>query len=504
MNVVPQSIQLDDYTLKREFSVALTKLFESSIKSREIVKDEALRKINYDYDVLYLLIKDREIENGKSFEDALSEFISIDTLKFIEQYYPTLTIFVPTLPNGYFSAEKWNTTNEVPAVAYLSSKETKEVPILSIENKEIKEMSIKANEVPALPVVVIKDNETIVAANNSNLKSNNLSKIGNTQLSFIDETFDNYNKKLITKSRGPSEPKPTSPEYADPTIKYKKILEAYDTFGVAGSGWQRDYIYYNLSNSTTRGRIDATQMEYLTAFKILHDKVGFDKISDQDEDPKPLGEWGNGPRGQPNPQWTKGNFEFKISVHLGTKSPVGSILQKYIIVDPQKIFELKYKCKTSGYCYGSTQILESVKSLMYYLPEPLALFEWNLENYSPQIKITIEEVDLSETQTSTFTNTIEFATNFEFNASVGEKEKVGFKFGASIKDTKTNTFTVVRNFASDVLGETIINFGDPVIISKDNANSMYSFHPFYNTKYTTGWCQIYIAPFNSYQNLLQQ
>jgi hypothetical protein len=50
-------------------------------------------------------------------------------------------------------------------------------------------------------------------------------------------------------------------------------------------------------------------MEYLTAFKILYDKVGFDKISDQDEDPKSLGEWGNEPRGRPNPQWTKINKE---------------------------------------------------------------------------------------------------------------------------------------------------------------------------------------------------
>lgn len=80
--------------------------------------------------------------------------------------------------------------------------------------------------------------------------------------------------------------------------------------------------------------------------------------------------------------------------------------------------------------------LKSAKSLLYYLPEPLALFEWDLEIYSPQIKIAVEEIDLSETQTSTFTNTIEFATNFEFNASVGEKEKVGFKFGASLKKNR--------------------------------------------------------------------
>lgn len=354
---VPQSIQLDDYTLKREFSVALSKLFNSSIKSREIVKDEALRKINYDYDVLYLLIKDKEIENGKSFGEALSEFISIDTLKFIEQNYPTLTIFVPTLPDDYFSAEKWDTNNETPAVAYLSSKATEDVPILFIENEEIKEISLKSNEIPVFPVVVIKNNETIVAINNNNLKSNNLSKIGNTQLSFIDETFDNYNKELTTKSTSVS---------ADPAVKYKKIFEAYDIFGISDN-WQRDNIYYNLSNSTTKGKIDATQMEYLTAFKILHDKVGLDKISDQNEDPRPLSEWGNGPRGAS--QWTEGNYEFKISVHLGTISPVGSVVQKFLIIEPKKLFELEYKSRTSGYSYAEIKTLKNAKSLLYY---PLA------------------------------------------------------------------------------------------------------------------------------------
>lgn len=69
--------------------------------------------IDYDYDVLYQLIKD--IENEK---------------------FPTLTLFVPTLPENSFSAEIWNPDIETPFVA-IRCDYSSEVPIYNANGEEI-------------------------------------------------------------------------------------------------------------------------------------------------------------------------------------------------------------------------------------------------------------------------------------------------------------------------------------------------------------------------------
>lgn len=45
----------------------------------------------------------------------------------------------------------------------------------------------------------------------------------------------------------------------------------------------------------------------------------------------------------------------------------------------------------------------------------IPLFEWNLENYSPVVKIAIDEYDESQTVQSQFSVTSEFASNFSYD-----------------------------------------------------------------------------------------
>ena len=59
----------DETFLKNRFSVALANVFCESEASREFIKQEALKQFDYEYDVLYMLIKDRVIENNQTFED---------------------------------------------------------------------------------------------------------------------------------------------------------------------------------------------------------------------------------------------------------------------------------------------------------------------------------------------------------------------------------------------------------------------------------------------------
>ena len=80
----------------------------------------------------------------------------------------------------------------------------------------------------------------------------------------------------------------------------------------------------------------------------------------------------------------------------------------------------------------------------------LPLFEWDLENYGATIKIAIEEVDGQETEVNSISSSIEFATNFGFDASFGEKVKFGVKFGSTIKEVLNVSNTITKTLGGDV------------------------------------------------------
>ena len=50
--------------IKKEFGAALAKVLAESTPVRELIKKEALKKIDYDYDVLYLIIKDDVLDGN--------------------------------------------------------------------------------------------------------------------------------------------------------------------------------------------------------------------------------------------------------------------------------------------------------------------------------------------------------------------------------------------------------------------------------------------------------
>ena len=58
--------------LKKQFGYAFAKILSENKDIRDIVKEEALKKINYDYDVLYQIIKERKDRNGNTIEEILN------------------------------------------------------------------------------------------------------------------------------------------------------------------------------------------------------------------------------------------------------------------------------------------------------------------------------------------------------------------------------------------------------------------------------------------------
>ena len=495
--------------LKQKFSSALVKVLGQNEEVRSLIKEEALKQIDFDYDVLYCLIKDKQLKNGVTLEEYLEKYLTSDELKCIHKQLPTLTLFVPTLPENSFSVHSWNTIDELPAVAVKVS-DNNDVKIY-YGNGETE--VFPADIIPGFPVVVVKENERIVR--NGEILSKTVSEnIEETNLIFVDEIFNNlHGKDLVntkTRANRPDRPVPL-PKVDNPEdylpANMKKTYEAYKIYKNT-TGWQRDYIYYGITPTTDKGPFDYNMKEFLVGVELMGDALGFyRKIADQDGDPKssiPIG--GVLPANSSIITWTEGEYEFKVTTYVGSKSTIGTEYKSFFRLKPDQLFraEVERVISRPGMPGYTVYKLVGLKSKRVDLDLPL--FEWDLENYGATIKIAIEEVDGQETEVNSISSSIEFATNFGFDASFGEKVKFGVKFGSTIKEVLNVSNTITKTLGGDELGEVIINFADPVVISdefryhykprtnpREQAVVDYT-EPTFNSKYYTGWYRLYISP----------
>lgn len=461
------SIILDENNAKKEFSLALHKALTGNVELRKFIKDEALKRIDYDYDVLYSLIKDTPLNDGKTVEELFSAYIDLDTLQAIGKQYPTLTIFVPELPLNTFSAERWDYVKENPAVSYISSKHTGDIPVILPSGEED---IIEGDKIPAYPILVVKTNERIIS--NSSLKSINGNEISlassgyvnGTSFSFTDKAFDNLHKEKVFNDKDSIEP------------YMQKIFYAYQHFNT--TGWQRDYIYYNQTPTETDGIFDNKYYEAVVGFEMVPDGIGaLEEISGSDEtDTYPVPSISGNPGRAAGKLWTDGEFEFNVVVTIGSSDASPNVIVKPLRIKGDELFNLTYEGKNKNDM--SYMTLKSATPKRVVLNQ--TLFQWNLKSYAPSASISVEEVDDGDLRTSTNTETIEFAGNFSYSPTWGKEYKQGLGIGGSAKRTLTNTFTVQHTDKSDNLGNFLINFGDPVIVSdKMDSIKYYTIHETY-------------------------
>lgn len=230
--------EIDLNSLKSEFSFALARVLNESEGVRKLIKEEAIKQFDYDYDVLYMLVKDQKLSGGGTLEEFLSKYMSKENLLALYKEMPTLTVFVPVLPNDIFSAEKWNVAQEVPFVAYKS----KENQILFVDNAG-KVNTIKSNEIPSFPIVVVKPSERVIlqSASTRNFKEANVVRTENG-LNFVFE-YEEFNNLTKVKTR-------VSP--LDIPTQLQKVFDA-KKFADQNGIWQRDYVYYNIMTKDGKG-----------------------------------------------------------------------------------------------------------------------------------------------------------------------------------------------------------------------------------------------------------
>jgi len=468
---------------RANFETSFAKILAKAIKSdeslRNFIKTESLKQFDKDHDILYQLVKDKQVSAGKTLREKLLDFTTLEELDKIESQLPLLTIFVPTLPG--FSPETWNHVSEIPLIAVNNTNGENFVNLYGGDDR----VELKPNEVPGFPVIVIKQNERIrvktgvnkLAATAQSVGSNAGSKIS---FEFTDKAFDGSIPDVKTNSsqllnsnkfagiKGAVSRTAPSPNLSNPNAIDQVNVDAYNS----GSEWHRDYVYYGITPSSPNGKFRNYYSEFITSFKFLTPNA-LGLIADQDGDPKPYDGYidGNipGSGGRRTPGWFDGNFEFRITVLINSKNGVGNEYVRQISVNPRDLFDLQYKfireIKVSVY-RGNVYELETVIPKEYH--PNVELIPWDLENYGTAWKFIFYEVDGTVEETKGYENTTTFAANFEINGGV--KDKVGAKFGLTATSSEKRIYSVKTMLGSDYLGEAILTFDQPIIIGALNGS----------------------------------
>ena len=480
VEVTSEALVSDLNMLRVEFAKALSVAINENAPLRNLIKSEALRKFDKDYDVLYQMVKDKPLSNEHTVRDVISRYISEDNLSAIENKLPLLTIFVPNLPN--FSADSWNTDNQIPEVALLLEGENN----VKFFNGTGSERSIEPHLIPAFPVVVLKTNERVILANNKSIKngktlSPSFYQSDKLAFSFIDESFDGTNGESDANKRW---------------LSSRGIDERVKTAYELDLNWQRDYIYYGLTPTTDKGPLLRNYSESIASFKF-NDNIdaitAYNKISDQTGDAKYSNYNYNksGPFGSDiEPAlstWLEGSFEFKVTILINAKNGIGPTIVKSFPVEGDELFNVIYK-KGSG-ALANFLVVDKVTKKTHY--PHIEILPWDLQNYGIAWKFFIQEWDPDQTieRVEEFTST--YATNFSLNPTFGIFEKAGLNFGASGTFAERESHTITTTLSSDDLGETVLTFDQPVITSDFRifGSQLYS-----TREIKTGWITLSVEP----------
>jgi hypothetical protein len=463
-----------------QFAIILSKAVKENPDIRNFIRQNALFEIDYDHDVFYQFIKDEKITNDSTFKDILKKYESSpNQLDEIERAAPLLTIFVPTIEPSKFSPETWKSASQIPLVATNIMGSDKKIPIYSDGDKVL---SLKNNEIPGFPVLVIKGNERIKVKSNSKASAKSL--LASPDFEFVSPIFDNLKnaKGILATNRlkASTSPRITSSNdvvLTNPLPIEQSVIDAYNIFGTEVNKWQRDHVYYKLTQTDTVGPLQSNMVESVVALGLSTD--AFYKISDQAEDPKP------NPNKNPiinlpdnytrstiidliqKNMWTDGKFEFRFDFLINNKEGIGATYQYFLPLSPADLFRVQYNYTTRTTNGKNPQLLivysavESARGdgrTMVNINIPI--INWNIKSNAPIWKISLAEVDTQEEIFEKETVTNEFATNFGTNFSIF---KIGFNFGHSNKETFSREISTRRTLGEDNLGSVLVNFGDPIL-----------------------------------------
>lgn len=488
---------------REDFSKTLSKALDKSVELRSLLKDEALKEFDNNTDILYHLIKSKEVSPGVTVRQLLLQHWDQDSAEFtkLEESLPLLNIFLPDFSFlGMESSREWDTHSSEVAVALPSGGNA---TTLFVKGDSV--ATLEAGEIPAIPTVVVNTNKRVRVRSSARALDG-----GYTTFSydFLDPAFAN--------SRGQQSARARLGDLAEAIIndglrpyqenednnyimvaqrnedsRYMHIPELQGAFDEAikrGSlsnprtDVQRATVYYGNNQAQSNKEIN----EFLYRFKIapeaLHlisDDANSDpKFKDVNDNWKPFDVVARAEDlfRLTERCWTSGSFIFIFDVHTPLREGKTKVSRTPIIVYPKDLFLIKPKVRERKsfwkYRIEISVRRENLESKWVYpnrngLKELIRISDsWNLEEQGLTKHIFISEFDPTKTITKSKTISSEFFVQSELSISAKLSETLGLSSSASgktsKKETRTESISVVYTEIADDLGTIDLSFYDPI------------------------------------------
>jgi len=476
-----------------EFASVLSKVVYERKDVRALLKSEAVKQFDKNYDILYANIMDKKI-NGQTLHDILADYSSEESISEIENKMPLLNILFPEISMFDVMPENYNPEdNEVP-VAVSKEKET-----LLYFNGECTD-DLQKGEIPSFYVFVVNENSRVCAGP--------LTRSGNRTYTFKSPNFDGTKDAQRPLTRAAAN---TSTRTADINAAKvgTKVIQAFNYFNkddgsIYSKALQRDYIYYGLTPTNREGALNHSVSEYLsfieidpnTYFRIIDPGIPessrldpYIKSEKTSQKSRKLTE-----SELINRMWTKGSYDFRMEVQTSLNQTPQII---YIPLKPEEIWNFNITVKHRNHTmfrrakYTYTIDPDKFTSKQVDLTEKdYSLGKWNIADESLYRYITFIEEDEGNTIETTSTieytkmNANKFNGDVKLDLGLGSNKVstgVGVEANSTNTTKETKTVKVTRTEGSDNLGSVSIYFYDPIIESK-KSNGEYVMRA-----YTTGY-----------------
>lgn len=436
-----EDIQLDEPQTKvfsgREAKVSkveLAKLLAKAVADERIrvaIKNEALKKFDGDFNVLFHKIKNEKIDEKTTFG---SYFLTLsDDSKALSRKINGLPLLNILIPSTYI-AEHWDAKAEIPLVVVRDENNK-----LIAFNKEGDSAEVDPTKIPRYPVLVLKDNERVVTDADVNDKPSLSGR--ESQANFImSDRGVNYYFRFPELNPAAAKSGRTISSY--PSGLDGTVVSAFNLVQGCNTCSQRDYIYYGIYPANLQGPFSPKFYEGITHFSIT-DPANFGYLDGYDE----------------------GAFTFKVAILWGNRTDASNAASsdnvKVFSINREDLFLMHTETEGGFLGIGAHQVdvVDGVKD--YNFSYPITIVPWDMEKYGDRWKISIEEYDLETVFTKTIKETATFGTNFTLTA--GEKDKVGTNLGTSSTTSKETSLSWVSTTGSDECGSASLLWTAPVI-----------------------------------------
>lgn len=428
---------LSSNELKIEFARTLAKAMGDA-NVRALLKEEALKQFDNDYDVLFSLVKDREVLPGVSLASYLNSLTTTNiSFGSLSEIAPMLTIFVPELKE--FSPAKWNTNNEIPAVAVVKNDYDEKTNDHLIAFDALgRELQLESHKQPGFPVIVVKENERIAPIQHNA----RLTKVEASNFVFSNNTVDFY-------FRGDSFNKKKNVAVSNETIIANLDIRLKDAYNLNAAS-QRDYVYYNILNPTDQGVVKNDYAEYLRSFAVTLSSFAY--VTDD---------------------WTEGHLEFQMDVLFFNGA---SALNKI-----SKVFS-----------FNTSDLISADHNVSIAQSMNLMIATWDMQKCGDTWKYVVNEIDPGQVVTTNHTSSSKFGANFEVSGI--QIFKIGLGFGGSFETNSSNSTTIQTTTGSDFCGEAVINWLSPVITSHTDISGIGGGRKYNVASSWTGSVLLVVAP----------